>query len=93
MFDYFSKEKSDFLKKKDKSKKGCVDKDIKEIADEINSKKDYYTTSSCSGRIVLLEMKSKRKDECNWIFANHDKVDFNEMNKIIKNYKKIESFL
>ena len=86
MFDYFSKEKSDFLKKKDKSKKGCVDKDIKEIADEINSKKDYYTTSSCSGRIVLLEMKSKRKDECNWIFANHDKVGLNEIINALTNY-------
>ena len=27
MFDRFNKEKSDFLKKKDKSKKGSIDKD------------------------------------------------------------------
>ncbi|MBI3035394.1 hypothetical protein HYY71_03655 [Candidatus Woesearchaeota archaeon] len=60
MFDHFAKEKSDFLRKKDKSKKGCIDRDIKEIVDIINSKKDYYATSSCAGRIVLLEMKSKK---------------------------------
>jgi len=88
MFEHFAKEKSDFLRKKDKSRKGCIDKDAVKIVNEINSKKGFYTTSSCAGRIVLLEIKSKRKDECNWVFAKHDKVNFNEMNKIIKNYKK-----
>ena len=88
MFDYFSKEKSDFLKKKDKSKKGCVDKDVKEIVDEINSKKDYYTTSSCSGRIVLLEMKSRKKNECSWIFSKHNKIKYNELLNALKNYNK-----
>ena len=88
MFDYFSKEKSDFLKKKDKSKKGCVDKDIKEIVGLINSRKDHYTTSSCAGRIVLLEIKSKRKDECSWIFAKHDKIKLNEIKNTLKRYIK-----
>ena len=87
MFDHFAKEKSDFLRKKDKSKKGYVDKDIKEIVDEINSKKDCYTTSSCAGRIVLLEMKSKSKDECSWIFTKHDKIKFNEIKNSLKNKK------
>ncbi|MBI2654195.1 hypothetical protein HYX02_05300 [Candidatus Woesearchaeota archaeon] len=86
MFDHFTKEKSDFLKKKDKSKKGSVDDDIKEIVDIINSKKDYYTTSSCAGRIVLLEIKSKRKDECDWIFIKHDKVKFNEIVESLKKH-------
>ena len=38
MFDYFAKEKSDFLKKKDKIKKGSVDKDVLKLVNEINSK-------------------------------------------------------
>lgn len=87
MFDRFAKEKSDFLKKKDKSKKGYVDKGIKEVVDKINSKKDYYTTSSCAGRIVLLEMKSKKKNECNWIFTKHDKTKYNELINSLKKYK------
>lgn len=86
MFDKFAKEKSDFLKKKDKSRKGCVDKGIKAIVAEINSKNDCYTTSSCSGRIILLEMKSKRKDECDWIFTKHDKVNLNEIKNALTNY-------
>lgn len=87
MFDSFNKEKPDFLKKKDKSKKGSIDRDIIKLVNEINSKNDFYTTSSCAGRIVLLEITSRKKNECSWIFAKHDKVKFDEINKIIKNYK------
>ena len=87
MSDYFTKEKNDFLKKKDKSKKGYIDEDIKEIVDEINSKKDYYTTSSCAGRIVLLEMKSKKKNDCDWILTKHGKVNLNEILISLNNYQ------
>lgn len=93
MFDNFSKEKADFLKKKDKSKKGFIDNAIKEIIKEINSKSDCYTTSSCAGRIVLLEMKSNKKNECNWIFMKHNKVTINEIINSLKRYqnKKIKN--
>ena len=90
MFDCFSKEKSDFLKKKDKSKKGCADEGIKEIINIINSKKDYYTTSSCSGRIVLLERLFRKKNESNWIFVKHYKIKFNEIKNHLKNKIKNE---
>ncbi|MBI2650719.1 hypothetical protein HYX04_05425, partial [Candidatus Woesearchaeota archaeon] len=86
MFDHFAKEKSDFLGKRDKSKKGRIDKDVAGIVNTINSKKDYYTTSSCAGRIVLLEMKSKRKDECSWIFAKHGEVNSSEIENSLKRY-------
>ena len=87
MFDYFAKEKSDFLKKKDKSKKGSVDKDAAGLVNEINSKNDYYTTSSCSGRIVLLEMEHRKKNECSWIFAKHDEVNFKEIFESLNSHK------
>ncbi len=87
MFNSFSKEKSDFLSKKDKSKKGSIDKDIVKLINKINSKDYCYTTSSCAGRIVLLEMKSKKKNECNRIFIKHDKVKFDEINNALKQYK------
>ena len=86
MINSFQKEKSDFLNKKDKSKKGSIDKDIIKLVNEINSKENYYTTSSCAGRIVLLEMKSFRKRDCNWIFAKHDKVKFKEINDALTKY-------
>ncbi len=85
MFNRFTKEKNDFLKKEDKSKKGSIDKDAIKVVKLINSKKDFYTTSSCAGRIVLLEMKSKKKNECNWILSKHGTINYNEIIKTIKN--------
>jgi len=83
MLDYFVKEKSDFLRKKDKSRKGHIDKDAVKIVNEINSRNDYYTTSSCSGRIVLLEKLSRKKNESRWIFIKHDKLNFNEIVEVL----------
>lgn len=39
--------------KEDLSRKGSVDQPIVELVDYINSLDNYYTTSSCSGRILL----------------------------------------
>ena len=90
MLDYFLKEKSDFLGKKDKSRKGHIDKDIVKILNQINSKKDYYTTSSCSGRIVLLEKLSNKKSDSRWLLNKHNKLKFNEISKLLKNNIKNE---
>ncbi|MBI1935643.1 hypothetical protein HYS31_04335 [Candidatus Woesearchaeota archaeon] len=87
MLNRFAKEKSDFLSKKDKSRKGSIDKGIIRLVSLINSKNDYYTTSSCAGRIVLLEMHSSKKYECHWILAKHEKVKFNEIFNALKNHK------
>ncbi len=87
MFDRFEKEKRDFLKKKDKSRKGDIDKDIIKLIDKINSKNDFYTTSSCAGRIVLIEMRSSKKYDCHWIIAKHKKVKFKEMLEALKQHK------
>lgn len=88
MFDNFAKEKSDFLKKKDKSRKGSIDKGIIGLVNLINSKKDFYTTSSCAGRIVLLETKSSRKNECEWVFSKHGKISFKEILDSLAQYDK-----
>lgn len=91
MFDHFAKEKSDFLNKKDKSRKGFIDTGIAKLVDLINSKKDYCTTSSCAGRIVLLEIKSRKKNECSWIFSKHGKAKSNEIINALKKYNKNQS--
>lgn len=91
----FQKHKKDFLRKKDKSIKGSVDKKIKDIINIINKNKNYYTTSSCSGRILLL-IPGKKK-EAKRIFVSHEKIKINKnninnikkiINKNINNYKK-----
>ncbi len=75
----FDKRKKDTLAKKDKSKKGGVDKDIKQLVDTINSLSDYYTTSSCSGRIMLIEKKTNRKDLAKWLYVTHGKGVFKKL--------------
>ncbi|MDP2749875.1 MAG: tRNA wybutosine-synthesizing 3 family protein [Nanoarchaeota archaeon] len=64
----------------DKSKKGLVDKEIISLVKEINNKKDYYTTSSCAGRIFLIKTsESGRKDESEWLLASHDKIGLEQL--------------
>ncbi|MCK4589446.1 MAG: hypothetical protein KAT77_03320 [Nanoarchaeota archaeon] len=69
----FDKLKKDYLEKEDKSKIGEIDKEIKELVDKINSFDDYFTTSSCSGRIVL--QTGEKKSEVEWVKVSHDFVD------------------
>ncbi|MBS3159702.1 hypothetical protein J4436_02855 [Candidatus Woesearchaeota archaeon] len=65
----FEKKKLIFLLKKDKSTKGSIDNDIKYLLEKINSLNDYFTTSSCSGRIVLLTTQEKKSSK--FIFVSH----------------------
>ena len=80
----FDKEKEDFLRKKDKSKKGNIDIKIKRLIDKINSLEDFFTTSSCAGRILLLTIpKSNKKNEVQYIFNSHKKIRYKEIKNII----------
>ena len=67
---------------RDKSKKGFIDAEIKALVDEINAFPSYYTTSSCSGRILLYSISSDRKkNQTEWIFVSHNIVSFSELKK------------
>lgn len=86
----FDLDKKNILGKIDKSKKGEIDEGIKEIIDTINSKENYYTTSSCSGRIVLIEIpESGRKDESRWLLITHDKTNLSEVKSALKSKEDI----
>ncbi len=79
----FLNNKKTFLAKLDKSKKGEVDEKIIPLLNIINSKEDYYTTSSCSGRVYLWRGNEK-KNEMEWLKVSHELIeeDFFEL----KNY-------
>ncbi|MEM4263282.1 MAG: tRNA wybutosine-synthesizing 3 family protein [Candidatus Woesearchaeota archaeon] len=86
----FDLDKKNILGKIDKSKKGEIDEGIQEIVDIINSKENYYTTSSCSGRIVLIEIpESGRKDESKWLLATHNKTSLNEVKSSLRSEKDV----
>jgi len=84
----FDKEKNEFLAKKDKSRKGSIDIKIKKLVNKINSFNDFYTTSSCSGRVLLYSIpKSNKKNEVKYLFTSHKKIQYEEIKKtIINNY-------
>lgn len=72
----FQNRKKTYLTKLDKSKKGKTDEKIIPLIKLINSKDDYFTTSSCSGRIVLWKGSGK-KDETEWLKVSHNLIDDN----------------
>jgi tRNA wybutosine-synthesizing protein 3 len=61
----------DKLYKPDKSRKGDVDELIVPLIETINSFDEYYTTSSCSGRIYLLT-EADAKPDVKWIYVSHN---------------------
>ncbi|MEA2037905.1 MAG: hypothetical protein U9O94_10445 [Nanoarchaeota archaeon] len=84
----FDKQKKDCLGKVDKSIKQSIDKDIRPLVDLINSTPDYYTTSSCSGRVLLVEKNSDCKKDCRFVVAEHKKAKFRAIKKSLSKLPK-----
>ena len=83
----FDLDKKNVLGRVDKSKKQSVDEDIVELINNINEKDNYYTTSSCSGRISVWR-EGDRKDRGEWLFVTHNPLtdeDRTNIKKILEN--------
>ena len=86
----FNAQKQKYLGKlqsgqRDKSKKGHIDEEIKELVNAINKQPNYYTTSSCSGRILLYSTSpDRKKNETKWIFVSHNVVSFQDIEKVLE---------
>jgi len=80
----FSKQKKDFLSKPDKSGIGGIDEDIKKLVDIINTSSEFYTTSSCAGRIVLMR-ETGEKQENVFVFVTHKKTNSKKIINALKN--------
>lgn len=78
----FANHKDNCLSKVDCSRKGVIDLPIYDLCQYINSDNRLFTTSSCSGRIILFEddkTNGVKKKGCKWLFATHSKTSFEEM--------------
>ncbi|XP_027876382.1 tRNA wybutosine-synthesizing protein 3 homolog isoform X5 [Xiphophorus couchianus] len=60
----FSRIKTQSLNRLDLSKKGSVDEDIEHVVSLLNSCEQFFTTSSCSGRIILIDGMSGLSRAC-----------------------------
>uniref|UniRef100_A0A3Q0QTD5 tRNA wybutosine-synthesizing protein 3 homolog n=1 Tax=Amphilophus citrinellus TaxID=61819 RepID=A0A3Q0QTD5_AMPCI len=75
--------KKQCLNKLDLSKKGSVDEGIEHVVSLLNSCEEYFTTSSCSGRIILIDGVSQssdvQKQNCVWLFVSHQKCTSDDL--------------
>ena len=78
----FQEQKTKQLSRADKSNIGKWDFKIKNLCEKINKKKEYYTTSSCGGRVVLLK-SSDEKIKNAFLFRSHNKISFKELKKAL----------
>jgi len=83
----FEKRKQDCLLRADKSSIGRIDEKIKKLCENINQKTNYYTLSSCSGRIVLIKNIKKKQPDL-FIFKSHEKIKPSELKEALKIYEK-----
>ncbi len=72
--EWFDREKKRTIHdKKDLSRKGSVDEPIVDVVDYINGHDHYYTTSSCSGRIIVfsevIDLASHACNACTYIIT------------------------
>ncbi len=73
----------------DAREEGKADEDIAKLLDLINALPDFYTTSSCAGRICLLETPKKHdKLQSNWLGKWHTHVSLNDITSALKNHKR-----
>ncbi|XP_043855272.1 tRNA wybutosine-synthesizing protein 3 homolog [Dromiciops gliroides] len=71
----FQKWKTQSLNKADLSRKGSVDDDVVELVRLLNGREQFFTTSSCAGRILLLDGSINsceiQKQNCSWLLVTH----------------------
>jgi len=91
----FQYSKTKQLGKSDKSSIGSWDSTIKSLCEKINRRKNFYTTSSCGGRVVLLKSSDKKIRDA-FLFRTHSLVNFSELKKALvdvgKKYKGLVEF-
>ncbi len=87
----FELSKINALNKKDKSSKGKIDKKIAALVNVLNSCNCFYTTSSCSGRVALIEETGKKHEKA-VLWSCHSKITkqqlLNAIKKAMKKCKK-----
>jgi tRNA wybutosine-synthesizing protein 3 len=80
--DNFLQRKNAVLSKLDRSSIGKWDDKIISLCDKINSSNDFYTTSSCLGRIIVM-VDQMKKGPGLFEFISHDVVNLENFMKCI----------
>jgi len=84
--DQFNFRKQNQLGKDDKSLKQGWDSRIIGLCEKINKLPYYYTTSSCSGRVLLLKDCKEKRDDL-FVKVWHDKIKVGEVREMLESVK------
>eukprot|EP00835_Amoeboradix_gromovi_P004003 NODE_289_length_11662_cov_0.555133.p4 type:complete len:205 gc:universal NODE_289_length_11662_cov_0.555133:10727-10113(-) len=71
----FAQRKKSVMEKLDKSNKQSIDHHLIETCNAINNMENYFTTSCCSGRVVLMTKTGEKLDKKlsgKWLLVSHD---------------------
>jgi tRNA wybutosine-synthesizing protein 3 len=90
--DRFVQRKTAVLLKLDKSSIGEWDIKIKKLCEKINNLQDFYTTSSCSGRVILMIQQDKKENDL-FLKVWHEKVSFNELKRELNKFVKFKGII
>nr|XP_027199334.1 tRNA wybutosine-synthesizing protein 3 homolog [Dermatophagoides pteronyssinus] len=79
----FDAERQQALSRLDLSKKGSIDESIESLVIQLNKSANFYTTSSCSGRIIVVtksndnveSINEKKKKGLQWQFVTHSLIN------------------
>ncbi|XP_072176714.1 tRNA wybutosine-synthesizing protein 3 homolog [Diadema setosum] len=83
----FQRIKASRLKSADLSRKGNIDEEIVGLVEFINQQEHYFTTSSCSGRTIVVCENSDaplKKKGCQWLFVTHAWAHTDEVMSALK---------
>ncbi|XP_043554491.1 tRNA wybutosine-synthesizing protein 3 homolog isoform X4 [Chiloscyllium plagiosum] len=72
----------------DRSRAGGVDPEIRALVDTLNRSERFSTTSSCSGRVLLLagsDQTKVQKQNCLWLFVTHQKCRKEDVHSVAIN--------
>lgn len=82
----FANIKKQILESPDSSKKGNFDSAILDLINLLNSEKDYVTTSSCSGRTVIISVNAdNQKNQCETWYETHEYANEKDLTNSLKN--------
>jgi tRNA wybutosine-synthesizing protein 3 len=89
IYNFLSEKKKTMAELESVKSKGVVDNKVLPILEIINSNPDYYSTSSCSGRVMLIALaRPGAKSESDMLALWHDKITKKELLSAIKKWDK-----
>jgi tRNA wybutosine-synthesizing protein 3 len=80
----FDLHKRNIMARADKSRKGSWDDRIAGLCNSINLNQGYCTTSSCSGRVLIIKGNNGRKHDVEYIFVSHNLIEPDDIKDIIR---------